>query len=311
MSNGSKAGLFGGIAVIIVVVAIIVASMGGTTHGKSSFTKPFSDPAITNAVTHVSPALLAKAGAGTALLAPVPSTPPSTTGMLKLSGKPLTSNGKPLLVYLGAEYCPYCAATRWPMAIALSRFGTFSGLKLTSSSWIDVYNRTPTLTFAGATYTSKYLTLQATEQLSNECAPKSVISNPNFASAPPSAYETKLMCNNGNYLPLETAPKQTIQLATQLDSATNFGPNGAGGIPFIDFGGRYVEDGSIYSPALLHGLSWAQVVNSFKVPTQGLGQSILTAANRYTAMICEMTGNKGPAGVCTSAVVKQAEKALG
>src|SRR5215471_17073708 len=40
------------------------------------------------------------------------------------SGAPLTSGGKPEMLYIGAEYCPYCAAMRWSMAVALSRFGT-------------------------------------------------------------------------------------------------------------------------------------------------------------------------------------------
>src|SRR5256885_14415418 len=37
-------------------------------------------------------------------------------------------NGKPEGFYYGAEFCPYCAAQRWPLVIALSRFGTFAGL---------------------------------------------------------------------------------------------------------------------------------------------------------------------------------------
>ena len=40
----------------------------------------------------------------------------------------LTADGKPLVLYVGAEYCPYCAAERCAMVQALSRFGTFSNL---------------------------------------------------------------------------------------------------------------------------------------------------------------------------------------
>ena len=76
----------------------------------------------------------------------------------KVSGTALTGpNGHPEVFYMGAEYCPYCAAERWPMIIALSRFGTFSGLKTTSSSSSDVYPNTPTFTFHGATYVSQYV----------------------------------------------------------------------------------------------------------------------------------------------------------
>src|SRR4029077_5547093 len=37
----------------------------------------------------------------------------------KVSGSPLTGpNGHPEVFYMGAEYCPYCAAERWPMIVA-------------------------------------------------------------------------------------------------------------------------------------------------------------------------------------------------
>src|SRR5262245_25312691 len=52
--------------------------------------------------------------------------------------------GKPEVFYMGAEYCPFCAAQRWPTIIALSRFGTFSNLRTTTSSATDVYPSTPT-----------------------------------------------------------------------------------------------------------------------------------------------------------------------
>ena len=78
----------------------------------------------------------------------------------RVTANPLTGpNGHPEVFYMGAEYCPYCAAERWPMIIALSRFGTFTGLKTTSSSSTDIYPNTPTFTFHGATYTSQYVDL--------------------------------------------------------------------------------------------------------------------------------------------------------
>ena len=46
----------------------------------------------------------------------------------------LTLNNKPEILYIGAEYCPFCAAERWSMIIALSRFGTFSNLHFMTSS---------------------------------------------------------------------------------------------------------------------------------------------------------------------------------
>ena len=59
---------------------------------------------------------------------PAPSTPPT-----KVTGSALTFDGKPGIFYYGAEYCPYCAAERWPVVVALSRFGTWSNLQQTIS----------------------------------------------------------------------------------------------------------------------------------------------------------------------------------
>ena len=53
----------------------------------------------------------------------------------------LSTDGKPEVLYIGAEYCPYCAAERWPMVLALSRFGTFHNLRLTHSASGDVERR--------------------------------------------------------------------------------------------------------------------------------------------------------------------------
>ena len=61
------------------------------------------------------------------------------------------------ILFVGAEFCPYCAAQRWPLIIALSRFGTFSGLQTTTSSSSIEYPNTITFTFRSATFTSQYI----------------------------------------------------------------------------------------------------------------------------------------------------------
>ncbi|MGH3293687.1 MAG: DUF929 family protein, partial [Trebonia sp.] len=80
------------------------------------------------------------------------------------SSTPLTSGGKPEVLYLGAEYCPYCASQRWAMVNALSRFGTFSGLTTTHSSSTDADPNTPTWTFYKSTYTSNYINFTSVEE---------------------------------------------------------------------------------------------------------------------------------------------------
>jgi len=63
---------------------------------------------------------------------------------MAVSGTPLTSSGKPEALYIGAEFCPYCALQQWRLGVALSRFGAFSKLRTVHSSSIDLYPNTPT-----------------------------------------------------------------------------------------------------------------------------------------------------------------------
>src|SRR6202043_382420 len=81
-------------------------------------------------VTSVSPRTFA------APISPSGVTPPVATG--KNTALLTASDGKPEILYVGAEYCPYCAAQRWAVVTALSHFGTFSGLGTTTSSASDV-----------------------------------------------------------------------------------------------------------------------------------------------------------------------------
>ena len=70
--------------------------------------------------------------------------------------KTIVFNHKPGILYVGGEFCPYCAAQRWAIIASLSRFGTFSGLGTMQSSSTDLYPATQTFTFAHATYSSPY-----------------------------------------------------------------------------------------------------------------------------------------------------------
>src|SRR3954471_1406813 len=134
------------IAVVIVIVGGLVLAkvLTGDDSGTTSAANP----------TPSSSALSAS------VLADVTSLPASTfdevgaegvtTAPAKITARPLTADGKPEVLYIGAEYCPYCAAERWPMTVALSRFGTWSGLGAAESSAKDVFPSTQTLSYHGA-----------------------------------------------------------------------------------------------------------------------------------------------------------------
>src|ERR1700733_4824289 len=95
--------------------------------------------------------------------------PGSVTLPSKVSGGGVARDaaGKVEITYVGAEYCPYCAAERWAIAVALSRFGTFSNLSGTHSPSSDVYPDTQTLSFYGSTYSSPDVDFQSVEEATN------------------------------------------------------------------------------------------------------------------------------------------------
>jgi len=189
-----------------------------------------------------------------------------------VSGTKLTgSTGKPEVFYLGAEYCPYCAAERWPLIIALSRFGTFSGLQTTTSSSTDVFPNTVTFTFRSATYTSQYIDFRAVETTDRD------------------------------QNPLQTPSASEQQLVSQYDTS--------GSIPFVDFANQYAFSGATYSPDAISGMSWQAAAGTLQQPDSTQAKAILGSANLITAAICKITGDQ-PASVCSSATIQDLEKKL-
>jgi uncharacterized protein DUF929 len=195
------------------------------------------------------------------------------TNLIKpISGSTLTgATGKPEVMYIGAEYCPYCAAQRWPLIIALSRFGTFSGLQTTTSSSTDVYPDTITFTFRSATYTSQYIDFHAVETLDRD------------------------------QKPLQTPSPTDQQLIDRYDSG--------GTIPFLDFGNHYASTGAYYVPDTISGMSWLALADTLQQPDSAQAKAIIGSANLITAAICKTNGDQ-PASVCSSATIQNLEKNL-
>jgi hypothetical protein len=71
----------------------------------------------------------------------------------------------------------------------------------------------------------------------------------------------------------------------------------------------YVTAGASYDPALPANLSWGQIAADLVTPSSPVGQAIDATANRITAAICTMTGNK-PGDVCTSTGVTSASGSI-
>ncbi len=91
---------------------------------------------------------------------------PSTqlTAPTVLTGQPrLLAHGKPEVLYVGAEFCPFCAAERWPLIVALSRFGHFGRLTSMQSAPSSVFPSVQSFSFVGTTYTSRYVSFAGVE----------------------------------------------------------------------------------------------------------------------------------------------------
>jgi hypothetical protein len=200
------------------------------------------------------------------------------------SGTPaLTQDGKPEVLYIGAEYCPYCAAQRWALILALSRFGSFTGLSATHSSSTDVFPNTPTFTFHGSTYTSAYLSFAGVEETTNQ---------PD---------------GNGGYTPLDTATTAQQDLLQRFDVSPYTSQPGA--IPFLLLGNRFVTIGSGFQPSLLAGMTVDDVAAKLADPTDPVTTGIVGTANTMIAALCELTGGQ-PSKICSAPFVQQIQAAL-
>jgi hypothetical protein len=254
------------VAVLAVLAAFVVIKLNsGSPARPPSAGARVSLPAVASDVTSIPASTLDRAGQGSLAKSP----------LIAANGPALTSGGKPEVLYIGAEYCPFCAAERWAMVVALSRFGTFSGLRFIHSGpheQQEAIRSIPTMTFYQSRYASPYLTFTPVET------------------------QTVLGA------PLETETARQHKLLTKYDAPPYVEPAAAQTIPFVDFGNRYLINGASYDTTLLHGKTWQQVAAALRDPASPIAKGALGTANYLTAAICRLTGGR-PASVCTSPVI--------
>ncbi len=273
---GLISAIVGVVAAFIVIILVLELSSGPASQDTSVNLAPAS---IVSAVTKIPQHTMESAGAGNVTYGPQ-ALPASS---LKKAGLPatLTSNGKPQVLYVGAEYCPYCALERWGLIMALAKFGTFSNLHTIRSSVTDSPSNIATFTFVGSTYTSPYVDFQAKELQSN-------VAN-----------------GSGFYKSLQKLSKAQAKVFNGLDPG--------GYYPFVDYGNKWVQVGSPVATATeqktLQGLNWQQIADQLGNPSSGPAKDILGVANYNVAAICSITGNK-PAAVCSSSTIRSLESKL-
>jgi hypothetical protein len=249
-----------GVAVVLIVIFVVSAYyLSQPTYLDSFDGKPVSSSTMSG-LTAVAAAPYGSGGA-------------SLEGLIRNATGNLVSHGKPIVLFVGEEGCPYCAEMRWSMVLALMRFGNFTNLAYMTSA----YDGTdfPTFSFIGSTYTSKYLVLQSYEVLDRGTST------------------------------LQSLPSNYSSIFNSLSVNQ--------GVPFVDFGGKYYTPSALlpasipgysdyitYLSALFGNQNWDQVVSGISSGSQ-LGALIKDGANVITATICKAitaAGGVPPSGVC-------------
>lgn len=271
---------FGAVAIVVVIiVAFVIVKVTSSSTPSSKTASPIA-PTLTPAPA----SLVAKVtGVPTSVASAVglPSTSTVAVPTYKPGQPKLTIDGKPGAVFIGAEFCPYCAAERWAIIMAFSKFGTFTGLQQTTSSPWDTDPSTPTFSFVDASYSSPYLTFDTSEHESNDV----------------------------NGLDTRTTLQPLTSLEASLWSKYDGGPSGEG-FPFLDIGNKVLVTTPSYLPQTLAGLDQADVASRLTNAKDPVTQSIVGTANYLTAALCSITGQQ-PASACSPAVVGKAAHAIG
>jgi hypothetical protein len=177
-------------------------------------------------------------------------------GRFDVAAEPYKREGKKVLVYyLGAGFCPWCAAERWSIIEALKNFGTWEGLKQDrSAERNEPYLNLPTYNFSGASLKSEHVEFIGKE-----------FQDRNFHDLDKFDDEDNAIIDNYNLQGL---------------------------IPFIFIGGRYGRIGSGPKPEQFVGMDHDCINKQLKDGSSDLARAIREEANYIAALVYYSSGKK-------------------
>ena len=196
----------GAVSAVVAIVATLVTLKLTAAPAHLTASESAAPAGVTRQVTTVPAGVLDQASPGQVATA---------LRQVPAGGPPLTIDGKPGIVFVSEESCPFCAAERWSLAVALSHFGSWSQLGVTKSAATDVFPNTATLSFRTAGYQSTRLTLRTTELTDNAGHPLQALSA------------------------LDRQVIDRYDVPPYVNSADQ-----SGAVPFLDIGNRYVLAGA-------------------------------------------------------------------
>ena len=168
---------------------------------------------------------------------------------VEVSKDTMKRSGKIFVFFMGAEYCPYCAAERWAIVRALSKYGSWTGLKQTMSAARDEpFLNLPTYDLTEATYTSQQIEFVAREIKDRE------------------------------FKPLQKLLKTEEKLVRKYNPQRK--------IPFLLIGGRFMQIESGFSPKIFIGHTFRQTETELKKIESDIRKMIDDEANIISALLC-------------------------
>ena len=221
-------------AVVRLVVVLIALFVLPVSVAEAAIRMDGSTPAparIVQLVTNVPDSTLNRVGAGEL-------SGPAAFNVFKLDTGQLRSHAKPELLTMNLAWCPHCAANSWSLAVALSRFGVLTGLRVIDSgthycelvsdpcalTLSPCYPHTHGLSFLRARYRSSYLSF-----------------------AP---------------IVLQDVDGHHVENPTRKQNSALNSFDRQGQTPALDIGGVFGFVNSGFSPGILAHRSWSQIAGS-------------------------------------------------
>jgi hypothetical protein len=190
-------------------------------------------------------------------------------------GSQLVRDGKPELLTMNLAWCPHCAANNWAVAVALSRFGKLTGLRV-----IDT-----------GTYYCK-LTHESCNLKPSPCYPHT-----HGLSFFGTSYHGALLSLGA--IVIQDVRGRNLERPTKAENAALNPFDQFGQTPAVDIGGAYGFVNSGYDPGALAHKTWSQIATSLADPHNPIARRIDGLANLFTAAICRVTNGR-PSGVCSA-----------
>ena len=176
---------------------------------------------------------------------------------------PLLIGNKVSFIYIGGQYCPFCAMERWAIVMALSNFGNFSNYSFFPSAEGNIQ----TYDFVGIQYSSNTVDFQGVEAYNNV--------------APPN--------------------QKTLESVTG-NADTYYSKYGTGTIPFICIGGSIFRSGAgpSLSYTSFAGQSLSTIQSQISSKTGPLYNQILSESQILVQLINQVLASQSTQATTTA-----------